>query len=380
MDRIIVYALPVFFVLMACEFAYGLATRNNTYRFSDTLSSLSQGLLSQVVAGVTQLFQIGLYTLAFRHVALLAHSPIWHAWYGWLIAIVLFDFCDYWLHRMGHESAVMWAAHAVHHQSQHFNLSTALRQESTVALLGWPFYLPMALLGVAPEQFALAGLIVLLYQFWIHTEHIGKLGWFDRVFSSPSNHRVHHAVNDQYLDKNYGGMLVIWDRLFGTFAEEREPCIYGTRTQLRNWNPLWAVAVGYNDIAKLARRTRRWTDKLRLLFKPPGWLPDDLKAQASATPYDLQAAARRYDPPLSRASRWFAVAQFLQLMAATGGYLWFADDLSYGPTLLVTAPIAAQLWSLGMLLEGRLKIAAIWWTNLASVGGALAIWQSLYPH
>ncbi|WER47058.1 sterol desaturase family protein [Cupriavidus sp. WKF15] len=379
MDKIIVYALPLFFVLMACEFAYGLARRKNTYRLSDSLSSLSQGLLSQLAAGITQLFQIGLYTLVFRRVALFAGSPIWHAWYGWLIAIVLFDFCDYWLHRMGHESAVMWAAHAVHHQSQHFNLSTALRQESTVALLGWPFYLPMAVLGVAPEQFALAGLIVLLYQFWIHTEHIGKLGWFDRVFSSPSNHRVHHAVNDQYLDKNYGGMLVIWDRLFGTFAEEREPCVYGTRTQLRNWNPLWAVAVGYSDIAKLARRTRRWSDKLRLWFKPPGWLPEDLKAAASTVPYDLQAAAQRYDPQLSRGRRWFAAAQFLQLMAATGSYLWFADDLSFGQTVLVVAPMVAGLWSLGMLLEGRLKIAQICRVNLASAGAALAIWLSLYP-
>ncbi|MCW3478590.1 sterol desaturase family protein [Neisseriaceae bacterium JH1-16] len=380
MDKIIVYALPVFTVLMAIEFAYGLTTRRNTYRLSDSLSSLSQGLLSQLVAGITQLFQIGLYTLVYRRVAVFAHAPVWHAWYGWLIAIVLFDFCDYWLHRMGHESAVMWAAHAVHHQSQHFNFATALRQESTVALLGWPFYLPMAVLGVAPEQFALAGLVVLLYQFWIHTEHIGKLGWFDRVFSSPSNHRVHHAVNDQYLDKNYGGMLVIWDRLFGTFAEEREPCVYGTRTQLRNWNPLWAVAIGYSDIAKLARQTRCWSDKLRLWFKPPGWLPDDLQALASTAPYDLEAAAQLYDPPLTSAKRWFAGAQFLLLMAATGGYLWFADDLSYGQTLLLVVPVAAGLWALGALLQGRLNVAQVLLVDLLGAGVALAVGLSLFAH
>ncbi|MFK0380243.1 sterol desaturase family protein [Pandoraea sp. NPDC090278] len=184
-------------------------------------------------------------------------------------------------------------------------------------------------------------------------------------------------MNDQYLDKNYGGMLVIWDRLFGTFAEEREPCVYGTRTQLRNWNPLWAVAVGYSDVFKLARRTRRWSDKLRVWYKPPGWLPDALKAEAGTAPYDLQAAAQRYAPPLSLGCRWFAAVQFLLLTAATGGYLWFADDLSYGQTVLVVAPMLAGLWSLGMLLDGRLTIANMWGVNLASAGGALAMWLSL---
>jgi alkylglycerol monooxygenase len=157
------------------------------------------------------------------------------------VAVLLFDFCDYWLHRAGHESAVFWAAHSVHHQSQQFNFSTALRQESMVAFLGWAFYLPMAVVGVPPEQFGIAGLIVLVYQFWIHTEHIGKLGWFDRVFSSPSNHRVHHAVNDGYVDRNYGGMLVVWDRMFGTFAEENERCVYGTRKALASFDPVRAI-------------------------------------------------------------------------------------------------------------------------------------------
>lgn len=164
----------------------------------------------------------------------------------------MFDFCDYWLHRLGHEIAILWAAHVVHHQSEDFNLSTALRQESFVPLLGWIFYVPMALLGVSPQQFALAGLIVLVYQFWIHTEHIGKLGWFDRIFSSPSNHRVHHATNPQYINKNYGGLLIIWERLFGTYAEENEACIHGTRTPLRSWDPVWAVTSGYAALAQAA--------------------------------------------------------------------------------------------------------------------------------
>jgi sterol desaturase/sphingolipid hydroxylase (fatty acid hydroxylase superfamily) len=140
----------------------------------------------------------------------------------WVAGLVAYDFCYYWHHRLGHESAIFWASHVVHHQSQEFNLSTALRQTSSGALLGWVFYLPMAVIGFPPQVFAAAALIDLLYQYWIHTEHVGRLGWLDHVLATPSNHRVHHAVNDGYIDRNYGGILIVWDRLFGSFVEERQ--------------------------------------------------------------------------------------------------------------------------------------------------------------
>src|SRR5471030_394049 len=288
MEKFIVLIFPVFFLLIGIEFAYGCYKQRNNYRINDALSSLSQGLISQLVALLTQIFQIGLYAWAFEKVAVVSAPDFWDSWYGWICAVVLFDFCDYWLHRAGHECAVMWAAHLVHHQSQDFHFATALRQESTVILIGWVFYLPMAVLGVPPEEFAIAGLIVLLYQFWIHTEHIGKLGWFDRVFSSPSNHRVHHAVNDQYLDKNYGGMLVVWDRMFGTFAEEQEPCVYGTRSPLNSWDPVWAIVSEYWVLLNLSRQARRWPDKLKIWLKPPVWRPADLALPGQ--PFDLEAA------------------------------------------------------------------------------------------
>ncbi|MDB5754551.1 MAG: fatty acid hydroxylase [Massilia sp.] len=376
MEKIIVFALPVFLVLITAEFAYGWFKQRNTYRLSDTLSSLSQGLLSQLVALVTQLFQIGLYAFVFEAVAIFPHAQIWNRWYGWAIAVVFFDFCDYWLHRMGHECAVMWAAHVVHHQSQHFNFSTALRQESAVAFIGWVFYLPMALLGVPPDQFAIAGLIVLLYQFWIHTEHVGKLGWFDRVFSSPSNHRVHHAVNDQYLDKNYGGMLVIWDRMFGTFAEEKEACVYGTRSPLRSWNPIWAVVAEYWALVRAARGTPAWSDKLRIFFKHPGWRPADPLRRTDAPAFDLRQAAVLYDPPLPRtgiAAILPAIGQFTFLMAATAAYLWYAEQLSYGHSLLLTGAIVAGLWGLGAFLHGQLTAARLLMIDLA--GLALVFWM-----
>jgi len=369
MEKIIVYIIPVFFVLICMEFAYGYFRGRNTYRLSDTISSLNQGLISQLVVLLTKLFQIGVYTIVYRHLAQFPQWSFWNSIAGWIAAIVMFDFCDYWLHRLGHENALMWAAHAVHHQSQEFNFSTALRQESTVAFIGCLFYLPLAIVGVKPEQFGLAGLIVLIYQFWIHTEHVGKLGWFDKVFSSPSNHRVHHAVNEQYLDKNYGGMLLIWDHLFGTFAQEQEPCIYGTRTPLQSWNPIWAIASGYWQLTQTAAGMPRWQDKLRVCFKRPGWTPHGLYATGPG--FDLQQAQRRYDPELTLATKLLAALQFLLMLTATVLCLWIADIMSYWQLMAVCSTLLAAFWALGALLERRINWAIL---LLVDVAAALALY------
>jgi len=371
MEKIIVYIIPLFIAMIGLEFAYGCYKRRNTYRLNDAISSLNQGLISQLVALVTQLFQIGLYAFFYRHLALFPKLHFWNTVLGWVAAIVMFDFCDYWLHRMGHENALMWAAHAVHHQSQDFNFSTALRQESTVVLIGWMFYLPMAVLGVSPEQFGIAGLVVLVYQFWIHTEHIGKLGWFDKVFSSPSNHRVHHAVNDQYLDKNYGGMLVIWDRLFGTFAEEKETCVYGTRTPLQSWNPVWAVVSGYWQLAQSATKMPHWQDKLRVWFKHPGWMPANMVASGPA--FDLTLAQQRYNPDLDYHAKLLAGLQFLLLMGATAACLWVADDISYWTLLAVCTMLLVAFWALGALLERRINWSILLLIDMAAALGMYSL-------
>jgi sterol desaturase/sphingolipid hydroxylase (fatty acid hydroxylase superfamily) len=371
MYQIIVYAIPVFALLMAGEFAYGRYKGRNTYRLNDAISSLSQGLLSQLVAVCTQLFQIGLYAMLYSMVAIYPQETFWDSWYGWLIAIVFFDFCDYWLHRMGHESAIFWAAHVVHHQSQEFNFSTALRQESTVALLGWVYYAPMAILGVPPEEFALAGLVVLLYQFWIHTEHVGKLGWFDRVFSSPSNHRVHHAVNDQYIDKNYGGMLVIWDRMFGTFKEEVEPCVYGTRAPLNSWNPAWAVGANYAALWHDVRHTRSWLDKFRVLFKHPGWRPKDVAERFPYPDFEL-SKVECFDPPTGPNAKRLAMVLFAVMLVPWAVFLWVADSLTLANAAFSTVAISAGLWAIGSLLEGR--IGSLRAAALALVATIAGIW------
>ncbi|MDH5205828.1 MAG: lysoplasmalogenase family protein [Hylemonella sp.] len=351
-SQIIVLATPVFLLLIALEVAWGIAKGRNTYRLNDALTSVGLGVLSQISAVLTPALRIGIYTVVFEHVALARHDAFWLSAGGWLLALVCYDFCYYWLHRAGHEVAVFWAAHVVHHQSQDYNLSTALRQTSSGALLGWLFYLPMALVGVPPLVFGVVALIDLLYQFWVHTEHVGKLGWFDRWFCSPSNHRVHHAVNNQYLDRNYGGILIIWDRLFGSFQEEDAPCVYGTRQPLDSWDPLWANAEVYADLLRTSWRTRRWRDKLMVWLRPPGWRPTDLPVGPA---FEL-ARVRRYDPPASRAVQALGSLQFALLLGASVLFLWHADTLPAVSAAIWLAALTAGLWSLGGLLQGRLSV------------------------
>jgi len=348
MHDILFYALPLFGLCMLAEWAWGRHKKRNGYGLADTLGSLSQGVLSQAVAVVTPLFQTGLYAAVHTRLALLP-GTLWQGAAGTLAAVVMYDFCDYWLHRTSHESALFWAAHAVHHQSEHFNLSTALRQESLYSVMGAPFFLPMALMGVPTAQYALAGIVVLFYQFWIHTEHIGRLGWLDRVLSTPSNHRVHHAVNPGYLDRNYGAIFVIWDRLFGSFKEETEPCVYGTVKPLASWNPLAAVGQFYGEMWRRMRATPRWADKLRVPFKSPGWMPPGVAP--SALPIEARLSQPRFDPPTARWARMAAVALFVLTAAATGVWLWFADDLGAATNLSAAAALATGLWGVGALLS-----------------------------
>jgi sterol desaturase/sphingolipid hydroxylase (fatty acid hydroxylase superfamily)/uncharacterized membrane protein YhhN len=354
-SQIIVLATPVFLVLIAIELAIGIRRQRNTYRLADAVSSISLGALSQTSAVFTRLLRIGIYTALFEQVALWRNDAFWTSLPGWLLALVFYDFCYYWLHRMGHESAVLWAAHAVHHQSQDYNLSTALRQTSSGALLGWVFYVPMALAGVPPLVFGVVALIDLLYQFWVHTEQVGKLGWFDRWFCSPSNHRVHHAVNDAYLDKNYGGILILWDRMFGTFKDEdaQEKCVYGTRGLLNSWDPLWANAQVYSGLAHDSWHTRRWGDKLRVWLKPPGWRPADVAARFPKPAFSMARMAL-YHPPMSRAVQWFALVQFVLLLAGVAAFLWQADAAPLAHNAIWFAVLLTVQWSLGAVMQGRI--------------------------
>jgi len=345
-EKIVVIASLFFLLLIAAEIFYSVQRGRKCYDLNDSISNLSQGLISQLVAACTPFFQIGAYRMIFARHANSHLVSLWGHWYGWILAFVLYDFADYWLHRTSHQSAFFWAAHVVHHQSEFFNLTTALRQESFYPIVGCFFFFPLAMLGVSPNQYAIVSLAVLIYQFWIHTENIGKLGWFDRYFSSPSNHRVHHAVNEQYIDKNFGAVFVIWDRMFGTFKEEGEPCTYGTTKALASWSPFRAVFSVFVDLFGKAKKAKGLAEQWKCFFANPSWQP----AASSADP-GIAKADGAGKAPAPRGNSVLAVSLFLLGATLAAFFLWFESDAALYRRLvgltLITATLALSARFMG---------------------------------
>jgi len=349
-NDLILFAIPIFLILILVESIYGISIKRNTYQVNDAISNLSQGLISLAVAICTPFFQIGAYEMISRWVSDASSFPIWHHWYGWLIALLMYDFLDYWLHRVSHQCAFFWGSHVVHHQSQFFNFSTALRQESLFSIVGCFFFFPMAALGIPPYQFAVISVIALLYQFWLHTEHIGKLGWFDSIFSSPSNHRVHHAINDEYIDKNFGAILIIWDRIFGTFQREDAKCIYGTKTPLNSWNPLKALCVAYSDTFKKSCSVKGLMNKLRAFYKEPGWLPDGVRIEAnkySAISNEI------YNPPTRMRGYFFAAGLLVATFFFVCLLMISVDELTYLNKVSGLIAILSTLYCASFFIESK---------------------------
>ncbi|MEO5830147.1 MAG: sterol desaturase family protein [Rhodanobacter sp.] len=366
-ELIITWATPVFFLLIGIELWVARRRGRTAYASSDAINSIGLGVISQIVGVFSKLLTFGIYAWCVQHLALFAlpGDSLW-VWAG---ALLFYDFCYYWLHRLGHEVNILWAAHVVHHQSEHYNLSTALRQTGSGVLLGWMFYLPMAIVGVPLKVFVVVALIDLLYQFWVHTEQIDRLGWFDRVFCSPSNHRAHHAVNDRYLDHNYGGILIVWDRLFGSFVEEdnNDRPVYGTRSPLRSWNPLWANVEVYWSTAQDAWHATRWRDKLLVWLKPPGWRPADVAARFPKA--DFTMPTERFDPPLSGSMKLYVLLQFALLLGMATQFLGMAGTASLAALLAYAVYLVGSLSVLGGLMEGRAR--ASWLEGARTVTTAL---------
>lgn len=386
--NLVLYAVPFFILAIVLELAYGWATQHNTYRLNDSVSSLSLGVLSQAQRFVTLGVGGYVYFLLTEHFSL----PLMDAnhWFTWVLAMVLYDFCYYWLHRMGHERTILWAAHVAHHQSEDYNLTTALRQTSTGFLLGWVFYIPMYLLGIPAQVVVTVGALNLIYQFWVHTQHVPKLGWYEWIFVTPSNHRVHHAQNDRYMDRNYGGLFIIWDRLFGTFQEELddEPVVYGIRGPLKSWSPIKALTHIYVDMARDSWRTKHWRDKLKVWVARTGWRPADVALQYPQAKPDL-SQFERYDPKMPR---MVAVYAFFQLVSVIL-LLNFMEkaELSYwqgvaGWAILLATTALTALWMEGRPAAGLLGwevarlggIALLLWWSHTDLGEDVLVWSSAY--
>jgi sterol desaturase/sphingolipid hydroxylase (fatty acid hydroxylase superfamily) len=275
MAEVLYYAIPFFILLLVLEYLSFRQVRAENegligFEGRDTRTSLTMGFGNVVI------------NFGWKFVVLAAYIGIYELtplrldpgdWWVWALLFFADDFSYYWFHRISHESRGFWASHVVHHSSRHYNLSTALRQ-TWVPMTYFPFWLWMPAVGFEPWMVLLAQAWSLIYQFWIHTERIRKLPrWFESSFNTPSHHRVHHGVNDQYLDRNYAGILIIWDRLFGTYEPEGERVRYGLTTQLRTFRPVRVAFHEYIAMWHDIKRAQRFRDKLGVVFRGPGWTP-----------------------------------------------------------------------------------------------------------
>ncbi|MEX0963700.1 MAG: sterol desaturase family protein [Pseudohongiellaceae bacterium] len=349
--KLILSAVPFFFLLIVVELAYGVMRGKNTYRLNDSINSISMGSLSRLQGLVILGFSASIYEIIVTRyqLAQLPDDALW----VWVSCFVLYDFAYYWKHRLGHEVALFWGSHVAHHQSEDYNLSTALRQTS-IDFYGFLFYLPFFFLGFPAEILFTVVSLNLIYQFWVHTEHVPKLGPVEWLFVTPSNHRVHHARNKVYIDRNYGGVFIIWDRIFGSFQDEleAEPVVFGLRKPLNSWNPLWANIHVYWRLILDFLALRGMKNKLSLLFKAPGWRAESQQSHCKLGQESIDLSTR-YDPQISRFNQIYTLIQFLLSVLLSLAVLLAAASMSY---MLLSVAVIFLFFSFfvhGAALEGK---------------------------
>ena len=363
-------AIPVFFLLIGIELALTRVLERDSYRLNDSIGDLSCGVLQQL-GGVflkTALFAGYAFLYSGYRLFEIGMDAAW----AWGVCFVGHDFLYYWFHRFSHEVNAGWAAHVVHHQSEEYNLTVALRQGAFQPAVSWVFYLPLALVGFPPAMFLAVSSFDTLYQFWIHTRLVGRLGPLEWVLNTPSHHRVHHARNPRYIDRNHGGTLIVWDRLFGSFAREEDEPVYGITRPLASFNPLWANLHYWVEMWDVARRARRPLDRLRVLWQRPGWRPDDLGGPVGPTEVD-RASYVKWDVPLPRAVKLYVLAHFTVVLAATTLFLRQSDTLSPETRAAGAALVVWSLSSLGGLLDRRAWALPLETARLALLGVSAAL-------
>lgn len=309
--KVLNYTIPVFLLLILVEKYVAWRTGKQVMRSLDTAASISSGMTNVVkdVLGLT--VSIFTYEWMVGHLALF---EIQSTWLTYLITFIVIDFKGYWTHRWEHKINILWNRHVIHHSSEEFNLACGLRQTISVIFDYFTFLLlPAAIVGVPVEVIAVVVPIHLFLQFWYHTRLIHKMGWLEHIIVTPSHHRVHHAVNKVYMDKNLGQIFIIWDKIFGTYQEElpREPCVYGISRPARTWNPIKINFQHFWLLIRDAYYTHDWYDKLRIWFMPTGWRPPDVAEKFPVTQMDDPVQYRKYDTASSFSFRAWAWCQLM---------------------------------------------------------------------
>ena len=366
------YAIPFFVLLLVLEAVIARLKGARVIRSMDTLSSLSSGLTNTIkdVLGLTLV--IVSYGWFVEHLAIF---EIRATWLVYILAFIGLDFAGYWVHRLSHEVNYFWNRHIVHHSSEEYNLGCALRQSiSGFVSITVFFLIPIAFLGVPAEVVEVVAPLHLFAQYWYHTRLIGKMGFLEKIIVTPSHHRVHHAINPEYLDKNLSQIFIFWDKLFGTFQEELDdaPPVYGVTRPVRTWNP---VIINFQHLWLLiqdAWRTRSWAAKFKIWFMPTGWRPSDVAENYPVFGIKDVYHFDKYDPKLSSALQWWSWIQFAFTFASMMylfnrlGAIGFPGALVYGGFLVLS------IFSYSMLMD---KNPHAWWVEtLKSILGLVFIY------
>ena len=354
--NLIVLSIPIFFLLIGIEIIIDKSKKTGYYRLNDALSNINAGITEQVTGAFLKAFVIGIYIWIYDHYAVM---DIGAGVVTWIVLFIGVDFFYYWFHRLAHEINVLWGGHVVHHQSEEYNLSVALRQGAFQKFGSFLFYLPLAFIGFNPTMFIVISQIQTLYQFWIHTKTIHLLpAPLEYVLNTPSHHRVHHGRNPKYIDKNHGGTLIIWDRLFGTFQKEEEEVVYGITKPLKTWNPLRAQFDFWKELWADLSRTKNFTDKLKLLLLPPGWFPKELGGPQQA-PEITPATAVKFNTVIPVQLNYYVFVQFIIILGITSLFLFTYESFPVVTGVLFMLLILLSITSIGLILEANKRAYVI---------------------
>jgi len=350
--NILLITIPIFLVLIVIEVSYGVWKNDQKHSYMDTISSLSSGFTNLMVDILGLGIIIFSYPFFYERLKIveLEESILLY-----FLAFVCVDFASYCHHRLKHSINVFWNMHVIHHSSEEFNLACALRQSITNNLgIGILFLIPAALLGVPAKMISILGPLHLFGQFWYHTRHIGKLGWLEYILVTPSQHRVHHAINKEYIDKNLAAIFCIWDRAFGTFQEELDdvPCVYGTLKPVNTWNPILINFQHLSYLIQDAWHTNNIGDKLKIWFMPTGWRPKDIVDKYPRNSVDNVYDQKKYKPNYTILHKIFVGFHFITLNIVLFIFLNSFADLTIFDKSGYLILIFSTIFSFSSIMDG----------------------------
>ena len=357
-------AIPTFVVLLLTEIAYGQWSGKQTYVFMDTIASLSSGLTN--ILNDT----LGLVVILVSYSWLSAQLAITHIDAGlWLyiIAFICIDFASYWSHRLNHKINFFWNQHVIHHSSEEFNMACALRQSiSNILGYGALFLIPAAILGIPEQVIAVLAPLHLFGQFWYHTQHIGKLGWLEYIIVTPSQHRVHHAINPIYIDKNLSAIFCVWDRMFGTFQEElkEEPPVYGVLKPVQSWNPIWINFQHLWGLLQDAWNTKNWEDKISLWFRPTGWRPKDVALSHPKSLITDVHQRDKYQPKATQSLQYWALFHLFATLSLLLLMLYHFESLNNNEIIVLGFALFAAIFGYTSVMDRYRWSYAFEWMRL----------------